>query len=80
MAARNPGLTALSGTQHTEAERAALYTRTDRLSVRLKPGYKARLQALSEGDGYSIAEWIETWIEMAEQEAREAELILARKA
>ena len=61
---RNPR----SGTRLTEAERAATCERSERLQVRLRPGYAARLRALSEADGYSVAEWVETWIEMAERE------------
>ena len=57
-----------SGTQLTEAQRSATCERSEKLTVRLGPGYKARLRALSEEDGYSIAEWIETWVEMAERE------------
>jgi hypothetical protein len=64
-----------SGARHNEAERAATYERTDRLSLRLRPGYAARLRTLSEGDGYSVAEWVETWIEMAEREARASPMI-----
>lgn len=57
-----------SGARLTEAQRAATCERSERLQVRLRPGYAARLRALSESDGYSVAEWIETWIEMAERE------------
>jgi len=61
-----------SGARLTEAERAATCERSERLQVRLRPGYVARLRALSESDGYGVAAWIETWIEMAEREARGA--------
>ncbi len=57
-----------SGARLTEAQRAATCERSERLQVRLRPGYAARLRALSESDGYSVAEWIETWIEEAERE------------
>lgn len=60
-----------SGTRLTEAQRAVTCARSERLQVRLRPGYVARLRELSEGDGYSVAEWIETWIEMAESELAE---------
>lgn len=59
---------ARSGSRLTEAQRAATCERSERLQVRLRPGYAARLRALSESDGYSVAEWIETWIEEAERE------------
>ena len=57
-----------SGTRLTEDQRSATCERPESLKVRLRPGYRARLRALSEEDGYSIAEWIETWVEMAESE------------
>lgn len=63
---RNTG----SGTRLTEAQRSATCERPERLQVRLRPGYVARLRSLSEEDGYSVAEWIETWVEMAESEIR----------
>lgn len=59
-----------SGTRLTEAQRAETCERPEALKVRLRPGYRARLRALSEDDGYSVAEWIETWVEMAESEIR----------
>jgi hypothetical protein len=64
--------TSRSGRSLTESER-----RTESLKVRLQPGYKARLAALAESDGYSIAEWIETWVEMSE---KEIEGVTARRA
>jgi hypothetical protein len=57
-----------SGTRLTEAQRSETCERPEALKVRLRPGYRARLRALSEDDGYSVAEWIETWVEMAESE------------
>ncbi len=47
--------------------------RYDTIKIRLPRGYKARLQRLAESDGYSVAEWITTWIEIGELEAAEAE-------
>lgn len=49
----------------TEADRRATH---DVLKVRLPLGYRARLQRLADEDGYSVAEWVQTWIEMAETE------------
>jgi hypothetical protein len=60
-----------SGTVLTEAERASRSERTDRLSLRLRPGYVARLRALADEDGYSAAEWIETFVDTAESEIAE---------
>lgn len=70
-------LRARSGARLTEAQRAATCERSERLQVRLRPGYVARLRALSESDGYSVAEWLETWIEEAEREI--ADLAKGRK-
>lgn len=69
---------ARSGARLTEAQRAATCERSERLQVRLRPGYAARLRALSESDGYSVAEWIETWIEEAEREI--AALVKGRRS
>lgn len=65
-----PAILRRSGTRLTEAQRAETCERPEALKVRLRPGYRARLRALSEEDGYSVAEWIETWVEMAESEIR----------
>jgi len=52
----------------------------ERLNLRLPTGLTARLRALAESDGYSIAEWIETWVEWEESEATEATEARAREA
>jgi hypothetical protein len=54
-----------SGPQLSEARLRELGW--ERLSLRLRRGVKARLRALAETDGYTLAEWIETWVEMAER-------------
>ena len=61
-----------SGARLTEAQRAATCERSERLQVRLRPGYAARLRALSESDGYTVAEIIESWVDTEEAEQRNA--------
>ena len=60
-----------NGGRRTEAERAKLYERPEVIKVRVRSGYKARLRALAEESGYGLAEMIESWIEMEEQENAE---------
>lgn len=60
--------------KRTEADRRA---KQDTLKVRLPLGYRARLQALAEEDGYSVAEWISLQVDHAE-ESRRAILVARR--
>jgi len=60
-----------SGTRLSNAERAETCERAEMLTVRLRAGYRDRLKALAAEDGYSVAEWVESWIEMAETELAE---------
>jgi hypothetical protein len=47
---------------------ADMRSRYDTIKLRLPLGYKARLQRLAEEDGYSVADWVATMVEMAESE------------
>jgi hypothetical protein len=60
-----------SGTRLSNAERAETCERTEMLTVRLRAGYRDRLKALAAEDGYSVAEWVESRVEMAETELAE---------
>ena len=51
----------------TEQQRAAFYIRPERVSVRLKRGFKKRLHNLARRNGVVIAEQVETMIDSAER-------------
>jgi hypothetical protein len=51
----------------TERERAAFYIRPERVSVRLKRGYKRKLQAAVKKRGEIISETIERWIDREQE-------------
>lgn len=54
-------------TEKTWTEKKYREAGLERLSVRLLAGYKDRLRALAEDEGFSIGEMIESWIELEEQ-------------
>lgn len=49
------------------ARRPVARARTDQLATKLLPGYVARLRALCDSEGMTVAEAIESWVERAEK-------------
>jgi predicted ArsR family transcriptional regulator len=52
-----------SGGNVHEAQRG-----TEAVKLRLPPGYAAKLRTLAESDGYSISEWVASFVDMAERD------------
>ena len=61
-------------TEKTWTEKKYREAGLERLSVRLLAGYKDRLRALAEEEGFSVGEMIESWIEIEEHEQAQARL------
>jgi hypothetical protein len=58
---------------------APVRSRTDQFATKLLPGYVARLRAICDSEGATVAELIESWVEMEEREILSATEIVRGK-